>query len=188
MVRGIQDGDPEAIEIFILRCHRAVFALSCRICADPELRRDCTHDILLRLVEELSSGRFVYRRPGCLWAWFRKRSYFLLLNRLDRQRMLHRREVGGDLLEGLTEVAAISNANPEEDLERAETRRTLEKALEHLPSVDQRRALQLLLDQGLSYEEIAHAMGAPINTVRSWIRRGRIALRKDLSERFGVVA
>ena len=50
-----------------------------------------------------------------------------------------------------------------------------------LPSEEQQRALRLLLLDEMDYEEIARAMAAQLNTVRSWIRRARIAVRECLS-------
>jgi len=59
----------------------------------------------------------------------------------------------------------------------------MEEGLDGIENPEQRRALWLLLDQELSYQEIADLMSAELNTVRSWIRRGRIAVRVFLASR-----
>ena len=59
----------------------------------------------------------------------------------------------------------------------ARSARLIEGGLAQIENSDQRRALWLLLDQEFSYQEIAEEMSAELNTVRSWIRRGRLAMR-----------
>lgn len=183
LAHGLASRDGEAVAAFVERAHGAVFALALRLSADPDLRRDWTHAVLLRLVQELGSGAFVYRRPGSLWAWFRKRAYYLMLNQLNEHRRRGRQELRGEELDAALLGLAAAGASPIEELERAETRRLVEAALASIENRDQRRALWLLLDQELSYQEIALAMGAELNTVRSWIRRGRLAMRSFLLAR-----
>ncbi len=184
LVRGLQSGDPEAIALFVERGHRAVYSLACRLSSDRDLRQDWTHSVLLRLIEEMGRGVFVYRRPGGFWTWFRKRSYYLMLNHLNEHRTLGQREQADDGLESiLPSPCHEAGTGPAKELERAELRRSLEDALAQIENSHQRRALWLLLDQDLSYQEIAETMGAELNTVRSWIRRGRLAMRLFLAER-----
>ena len=55
------------------------------------------------------------------------------------------------------------------------------RALADLPA-NQRQAILLLQQQGLSYEEIAEALGGSVSAVKSWIYRARAHLRKALAE------
>lgn len=63
----------------------------------------------------------------------------------------------------------------------AEIEEALGIALEQLPE-KQRTALLLLKQQELSYEEIAHSMEATVSLVKSWIHRGRKALKQAMEE------
>jgi RNA polymerase sigma-70 factor (ECF subfamily) len=54
------------------------------------------------------------------------------------------------------------------------------RALAQLPP-DQRRAVVLHHMVGLTAAEIAHDLGVPAGTVRSWLTRGRAALRAQLA-------
>lgn len=69
---------------------------------------------------------------------------------------------------------------PEEALERAETRRMVREALYALPD-DYRQVLLLRETEQLSYAEIAEATGLELGTVKSRINRARLALRNYLA-------
>ncbi|EQD66155.1 RNA polymerase sigma factor RpoE, partial [mine drainage metagenome] len=64
-----------------------------------------------------------------------------------------------------------------------EIRRTVNAAIEQLPE-DLRTAIVLRELEGLSYEQIAGAMGCPVGTVRSRIFRAREAIDRRLREVF----
>ena len=57
----------------------------------------------------------------------------------------------------------------------------LARALEALPETH-RKALLLSYIPGLTHAELAAAMGAPLGTVKSWVRRAAAALRKSLGD------
>jgi RNA polymerase sigma-70 factor (ECF subfamily) len=72
------------------------------------------------------------------------------------------------------------SADPEELLLSSCDREQVRKALEQLPS-DFREAIVLRELEGLSYKEIAGAVGVPAGTVMSRLSRGRDWLRRILS-------
>ena len=168
-----------------MRTHDPVFRMAGRLTRDLDLRRDWTHEVLLGILTDLERGRFELRRPGGFWAWFRKRAYYRLLNEYSRHRRRALREVtsGGEDDSHYTELA--SSQDLAEEIERAEFLTAIESCLEKLPSSDQRRSLALLLFDDLPYEGIAEAMGAQLNTVKSWIRRGRLTLRQCVAAAMG---
>lgn len=182
LVEGLQAHDPAARTEFFHKAHHAVHAYACRLTPDPDLRRDWAHDALLRLVEDVESGRFVYRGPGSFWGWFRVRTPFLLLDSLRIRRRLEARE-GPEPGEGAEAADPVGPDDPSLDLERLEILHAVESCLLAISHKDQRRALDLLLFHDLTYEQIAEALGIPLNTVRTDIRRGRLALRECLVRR-----
>lgn len=189
LARGLSRGDDECVRDFLRRTHRQVYNMAARLAADPEQRHDWSQEILLAIVREMSAGRFVYRRPGCFWAWFQARVNFLLINLYHKDRKHSRRwttgEVGDDLV---SKVPLNEGADPLGMLEVLETRRVVDECLERLSSEDHRRALHLVLFQELPYQDIADEMGASLNTVRSWIRRARIAMRECVAGKLGFPA
>ena len=76
-----------------------------------------------------------------------------------------------------TEVPAADA--PDRDLEAAERNRLLHRALAEVP-VEARIALTLYYGDERSYREIALIRGVSANTVKTHLRRGRLALRKAL--------
>jgi RNA polymerase sigma-70 factor, ECF subfamily len=182
LVQGLQARSEQARGEFFTRAHDAVYALACRLTPDHDLRRDWTHDSLLRLAEEVADGRFAYRGPGSLWGWFRVRAPYLLLDQLRARRRLQARELAAEELpEGPPDL--VTTDDPGQDLERVEILLAVHACLESLANPDQRRALELLLFQDATYEEIADELQRPLNTVRTDIRRGRLALRQCLIRR-----
>jgi RNA polymerase sigma-70 factor (ECF subfamily) len=185
LAEGLIAGRPEAVRCFLERVHHPVFCMAARLTRDRETRRDWTHAVLLAILDDLGHGRFEYRHPGSFWAWFRKRAHYRLLDQYRLQRRVEGREQP-ESAHAAEFLAACGAADPAAEFERVELRAALEECLERLRNLDQRRALRLLLIDDETYESIAAAMPAPLNTVRAWIRRGRLQLRACLAASLGI--
>ncbi len=182
LATGLMAGDGAVRAAFVERTHDAVYPWTCRLTTDRDLRRDWTHDALLRVMDDLRSGAFEYRRPGSFWAWFRTRARFLVLESRRRETVHAQREtlsVEGDVPD------RPATDDPSLDLEETEAAAALAACLDGLDNRDHARALELRAVEDQPYERIAEIMDAPLNTVRAWIRRGRTQLRRCLAARFG---
>jgi RNA polymerase sigma-70 factor (ECF subfamily) len=73
---------------------------------------------------------------------------------------------------------------PETQVEEAELLQSLSRSVEGLPPI-YRAVIALRYDAELSYEEIASALGLPVNTVRTHLHRAKLALRQTLKEAYG---
>ena len=71
-------------------------------------------------------------------------------------------------------------SSPELMLEAAEDEASIVSRFETLPD-NLRVALNLRFSEELSYKEIAEIMGVPINTAKTWVRRGREQLMQTIS-------
>jgi RNA polymerase sigma-70 factor (ECF subfamily) len=186
LVAGLLTGDSPSVREFLNRSHEQVYTLTARLTHDQELRHDWCQDILLQIVKEMGSGRFVYTRPGCFWAWFKSRAHFLLINLYHKEKKHTERWSTGEVGEALAENMPLEKGtDPLRVLEAVEARRIIEECLDELGSEDQRRALSLVLFQDQSYQEVSEFTGSALNTVRSWIRRARIAMRQCVAGKFG---
>lgn len=182
LVAGLAAGDSPAGAAFVAQAHDAVYAFACRVTTDHHHRQDWTHDVLLRVMDDVRTGAFVYGRPGSFWAWFRKRAWFLVLEANRRERVRAGRETlarDGELPE------QPDPGDPQRDLDASETMAALSACLEALANQDHARALYLRTVEDQPYEVIADSLGTPLNTVRAWIRRGRVPLRRCLARRLG---
>ena len=75
--------------------------------------------------------------------------------------------------------APAEDADAAGALERDELQAALREAVAALP--EDRRIVVVLRDlEGLSYEEIAEALGVPLNTVRTRLHRARLDLKAKL--------
>ncbi|MEM9227926.1 MAG: sigma-70 family RNA polymerase sigma factor [Verrucomicrobiota bacterium] len=78
--------------------------------------------------------------------------------------------------------AELGGSTPGRDkLALMEIEEAFTQALENLPE-NQRTAILLLKQQGLSYEEIAQSMEASETAVKSWIHRARQKLKAELKD------
>ena len=88
--------------------------------------------------------------------------------------------------DALSEDAAArlagTDPGPERTFEFNNLDRDIAAALEALPP-DFRAAVVLCDMEGLSYDEVAHALNIKLGTVRSRIHRGRAMLRESLADR-----
>jgi RNA polymerase sigma-70 factor (ECF subfamily) len=77
------------------------------------------------------------------------------------------------------EEMADPGTTPEREAESVTDRGRLERCLEQLD--DRRRSLiRTAFFDGATYDELAARIGAPLGSVKSWIRRGLMQLRACL--------
>lgn len=79
-----------------------------------------------------------------------------------------------------TQTDFASDKNSE--MEASELEEIFELTIANMPE-NQRTAILLLKQQGLTYDEIASAMNASVGAVKTWIFRARTTLRNALQER-----
>jgi RNA polymerase sigma-70 factor (ECF subfamily) len=155
-----------------------LFAVAMRLTRDPHDAEDVVQETCFRAFR--SFHRF---NPGTnCRAWLFKILRNTFLNRLRRterevlQEDLPAWESALDTGPGLIPPSA----NPEEELLQTVLHGDVDRALKALPLVF-REAVILADLEGLSYKEVAEALGCPIGTVMSRLSRGRHLLRQALS-------
>jgi RNA polymerase sigma-70 factor (ECF subfamily) len=72
-------------------------------------------------------------------------------------------------------------SQPEESDHTREIEEAFHRALAGLPD-NQRNAILMLQQQGLSYDEIAQSLNASVSAVKTWIHRARTHLRQELKD------
>jgi RNA polymerase sigma-70 factor (ECF subfamily) len=141
-----------------------VYRLAVRLLRDREAAIDLTQDVFYRAVRALPR----FRGESSPRTWL----YRITLNEARRRRA--RPSTVG--LESAAERADPTAATAESALARLDAAR-LHALIAALP-VREREAIVLHYLQGLAVAETAAALGAPENTVKTWLFRGRIRLRE----------
>ncbi len=171
LVARVAERDTAAFEAVYDRYGRLVYSL-CAYMLGREEAEEAAQEVFLKLWER--AGQFDHRR-GEFRHWFMAITRHSCLSRL-RKRSLKRRVEVTEEAEAVLETAADPAPGAEEAvLLRDEGRRAL-KLVMRLPA-DQRKLLMLAYFGGLSHSEIADALGLPLGTVKTRIRRALERLR-----------
>jgi len=148
------------------RYGRKIYNFAYRLTGNPDDAADLVQEVLLRVRKGLASYT-----PGSFegWLWRITRNAVL-----DSVRKKKRRPTSP--LPDNDRSTLLTSPSPDEVLASVRLSDDIQAALLKLP-IDFRECVVLCDVVGLSYEEIAQAVGAPVGTVRSRIHRGRKLLR-----------
>ncbi len=150
-----------------------VFRLAYRLTGNKYDAEDLTQEVFVRVFKSLANFK-----PGTLDGWLHRITTNLFLDQARRKQRIR--------FDTLTEDAASklpgNDLGPERSFEFNNLDADVAAALEALPP-DFRAAVVLCDMEGLSYDEVAHALNIKLGTVRSRIHRGRAMLRESLADR-----
>ena len=173
LLRRHREGDREAFAALVADYRRPVYAYLVR-CGIAEAERD---DVFQTVFMKIHRSAEQYRAGEPAHPWI----FTIVANEVRSH--LRRRRVRG-LLFG--PPAAHDPPDPAPGSERAvearETAEWLEAEIRRLP-LAQREVLILAAVEGLPLLEVSRALGRPVNTVKTHLRRARLALSRKLAER-----
>src|SRR5688572_13401160 len=168
-------GSESAYEQIVRRHERAVLTLLVRMTGDAALAEDLAQDTFLKAFRNLATFDPARR----LSSWLLRIAQNTAIDAMRRQRL---RVVP-------IETAAADRqpldppAPPVPDpLEREAVAAAIQSAMTKL-SPDQRAAVSLRYEEGLSFADIGQVLGMPEATARSHVHRARKELAKVLSQR-----
>jgi RNA polymerase sigma-70 factor, ECF subfamily len=173
LVERAREGDVAAFEKLIGKYQSKVYTFAFAFTGSPDFAQDLAQDALVKVYKSLGSFRFQSAFSTWLYSIVKNTYLDAVKSRAGRERALE---------EPLTEreVAELHDcATAEERLLAKESRHALMRALRQVP-VAYRTVVALADVQGLGYEEIAGALGVPVGTVKSRLKRGRDALKDVL--------
>lgn len=177
LVERVQAGDKAAFDLLVLKYQNKVVNLISRYIRDSAEVYDVAQEAFIKAYRALPN----FRGESAFYTWLYRiaintaKNHLVALGRRPPQSDIEvedaeQFESAGDLREYDT---------PEGMLLKDEIERAVSETIEQLPE-DLRTAITLRELEGLSYEEIAEAMGCPVGTVRSRIFRAREAIQKRL--------
>ncbi len=177
LVRRVKAGDKSAFDPLVQKYQNKIINLISRYVKDPNAARDVAQEAFLKAYRGLEK----FRGDSAFYTWL----YRIAINTAKNYLVSENRrvpDVGVDAAEAEQfgdNEPLHEKASPERMLLTDEIRQVVMDTIESLPD-DLRTAIMLRELEGLSYEEIAQAMGCPIGTVRSRIFRAREAIDKRL--------
>lgn len=177
IVRRAQQGDSRAVADLVAGQQKYVYSLAMALLKDPADAADLTQEAFIRLLRVLPS----YRGETRFTTWLYRLVVNLGLDQLRaRNRSVESLETdAGDQALDVPDTSRLSD--PLAAVTEAEAAERVRQALATLP-VAQRLALTMYYFDGMRYEDIGQAMGIPLNTVKSHIRRGKERLAKILQQ------
>ncbi len=165
------DGVPSWDEIVTEHSGR-VYRLAYRLTGNRHDAEDLTQEVFVRVFRSLHTYT-----PGTFEGWLHRITTNLFLDSVRRKARIRFEALPED-----AERVAGRTPSPAQAVDDAMLDADVQAALDSL--APEFRAAVVLCDvEGLSYEEIAAALGIKLGTVRSRIHRGRAALRAALAHR-----
>jgi len=159
--------DEEAFEALFTAEYPRVVGIANRVLADPHEAEDVAQEVFVDF-HRLHSSTAEYAP-----AWLHRAAAHASLNRLRGARRRQKREYAQALEEG------EKTLDPQQQAEIAEDRRRLREALGRL--APKPAAVLVLRASGLSYAEVAQALGIGIGQIGTLLRRAEATLRKEVT-------
>ncbi len=179
LIELAQKGDKLAFKKLVLRHQRRAFAIALGLLRDEQDAREVVQEAFLRVHRGLDS----FHGGSSFFTWL----YRIVTNlSIDLIRKPSRRDAELDESREIDEadiplLSRIEGADPLDAIRRGEIRNKLEAALEALP-VYHRGVIVMREVEGMSYEEMAEAMGVSKGTIMSRLFHARQKLQRALAD------
>jgi len=185
LVERVQQGDQKAFELLVVKYERRVQRLLSRLVRDPAEIEDVTQEAFIKAYRALPQ----FRGESAFYTWLYRIAINTAKNYLAAKGRrpntvgeFQNSDDDGEFFDAIDVVE--DNNTPDALMHSRQVGEALNAAIDELPE-DLRSAITLREIEGLSYEEIAEAMGCPIGTVRSRIFRAREAIATKLRPLLG---
>src|SRR5437763_12852444 len=157
----------EAFEAFFRNHYRGVVRLAQSVVGDPQRAQDVAQDVFLAAYRRFPGD---YERAG---GWVRVAAVHTALNLLRAERRRDKRQLRVHVVQVLQPLPSA-----EETVIERERRAQLRRVLNRLPG--RSAAILVMRHGGMSYLEIAEALGVKVGNVGTLLRRAESALRKEM--------
>ena len=175
LVGAMAAGNDAALSLLYQHTVAKVFAIACGVLRSKEDAEEVVCDVYTHAWLRASSfdaGR------GSVMAWLAVMARNRALDRLRQRREFA--SLDGERSDADGAPLMIDALGPEQILARFQSGTALHRALRSL-TAQRRQLLSLAFFQGLSHQEIADAVGLPLGTVKSHVRRALASLQCALA-------
>ncbi len=172
-------GDRAAFKHLYDKTAAHLLAVILRITRQREVAEDLLQEVYVKVWQQAGSFDAQLSQPMTwLISVARNRAIDSLRRRQTQPQTVSTHVLSGDDNEDRDLLGDfVSNEpGPHELLETAADARALRSCVGHL-SAEQQQSVALAFYQGLSYSEVAEHLSQPLGTVKSWVRRGLLALK-----------
>ena len=174
-IDSARKGDQDAFAELVRLYEKKVFALTTRMCKNPEDAAEAAQEAFLAAWQGLPN----FRGDAAFSTWLYRLASNACIDLLRREGR-HQSAAGPSFNDEETGLEVTDTApTPAETLERKELRQQIELGLQSL-STEHRQVLILREIHQLSYDEISRILKLDTGTVKSRISRGRRQLRNFL--------
>jgi RNA polymerase sigma-70 factor (ECF subfamily) len=164
-------GEAAALETLYVRVAPILLAVLMRMVKRRDLAEDVLQDVFVKVWQQAKQFDPIRGRP---LAWLVSMARYRAIDLQRASRPALALSELGPALEPRFQVDS-----PGEENGVLGTGGLLLRCLEQI-AAPQRRCLVLAYQEGLTHSEIARAVGEPLGTVKSWVRRSLLALRRCL--------
>ena len=169
-----------AFRQLLCRYQTAVYHYIGRICRDESLAAELTQEVFIQCYRKLD----LFDQRRAFKPWLFRIATNITISALRKQRPTVSLTALQEEVTWREPVSLIQedHANHvDQHMENQETIKAIQKALNKLDP-KYRTVLLLRYNEDFSYEEIAETMTVPLNTVRTWVKRSREALKQSLRQ------
>ncbi len=170
LLAAVAQQDRQAFETLYRDISGRMFGLCLKLCGQQQLAEEALQDAFVRIWHH--AGEYHSDRGSPL-SWMLSIARYRTLDLIRARKV--RQSVGDQPLENL----ADERAGPLDQTLRMAGSVALTGCLDEL-STSQRDSILLSYYRCLTHEELAQALDTPLGTVKSWIRRGLMALKRCL--------
>lgn len=163
LVKMTKNGDVEAFSELVRRHEQNVYNLACRFMREPSLAEDMAQEAFLKAFRLLKG----FRGDCSFSTWMYRVTCSVCLTELTRRKRRGEVELlpkhGGETLPNSLETADLPEL----------MRTCVDRLPEHYANI-----VTLYYFKETPYETIAHLLDIPMGTLKTWMHRARLQLRK----------
>jgi RNA polymerase sigma-70 factor (ECF subfamily) len=180
LIEQAKEGDARAFRSLVERHQRRAFAIAIALVHNEHDAREVVQEAFLRVYRGLDR----FNGSSSFFTWLYRIVTNLSIDFMRKpsrreEQLDERRELSGEPFEPL--FARVDGANPAAVLQRSEIAARVQRALDDLPPYH--RGVILMREvEGMSYEEMAQAMGVSKGTIMSRLFHARQKLQRALAD------